>query len=486
MPDKFLILPAADCDANGLPTTLDNAVIDDTDLTGLTNGTTYRALVLTDPSDPFTPVLSSSAPVIAGPPILSGTAIQGQTLTAVLQGVTGNPTPTRALQWLRDGVAITGATSLSYVLQAADVGAVISIRHTETNSAGSDVETSAGTAEVGPLAVTPTIEIGSGGHNTETNSIDLDINMQVGGNGLIVVALWDDTKSSGTPPTVNSAGEVAGNFEQQPENIASPGGNIQVRVQYATPTTANRMRIWAINANDVVSSVPLDVPFSPAALATPVTLAAVTSWPKGQINSGAPGTETGKITQAGTYLLSIGHIVNGSDIVTAISGAGLTVTNHVRVAHAQGGILNEVFEIVATGAATINYEKSGSSITYASGWTLQRVTGGEIASVVADHASVSSALDASVTLPDLLASDATLAVATVRAGNAGTGFQWGVGASDYTNDDQLANQLIGTSHRIGVAGKTQTLEEDFTVRVTSDATTSSPKMLVTALRLVPA
>jgi hypothetical protein len=62
MPNKFLILPNADCDGDGLPNTLTNAVIDaDGSLTGLTNATGYRALVLQNPSPTFTPSASSSS-----------------------------------------------------------------------------------------------------------------------------------------------------------------------------------------------------------------------------------------------------------------------------------------------------------------------------------------------------------------------------------------------------------------------------------------
>lgn len=60
MAEKFLILPNADTDVNGLPTTLANATIAaTTSVTGLTNGTAYRALVLQNPSDAFTPNVSA-------------------------------------------------------------------------------------------------------------------------------------------------------------------------------------------------------------------------------------------------------------------------------------------------------------------------------------------------------------------------------------------------------------------------------------------
>lgn len=68
---QFLYAPAADFSGDDL-TTLSNAVIDaDGALTGLTNGTAYRALVLSDPSPNFTPS-GTSAPVLIDT-VISGT-----------------------------------------------------------------------------------------------------------------------------------------------------------------------------------------------------------------------------------------------------------------------------------------------------------------------------------------------------------------------------------------------------------------------------
>ncbi|MDR1393917.1 MAG: CAP domain-containing protein, partial [Bifidobacteriaceae bacterium] len=64
---------------------------------------------------------------------ISGTARTDQTLTAVVSGVTPSGA-SLAYQWLRDGVAISGATSDSYVVVAADVGKNIKIRVTATLS----------------------------------------------------------------------------------------------------------------------------------------------------------------------------------------------------------------------------------------------------------------------------------------------------------------------------------------------------------------
>jgi len=77
------------------------------------------------------------APVNTSPPVISGTATVGSTLTSTVGNWTYVPT-SYAYQWLRGGTTmIPGATAATYVLQAADSGQSISMRLTATNAAGS-------------------------------------------------------------------------------------------------------------------------------------------------------------------------------------------------------------------------------------------------------------------------------------------------------------------------------------------------------------
>ena len=86
-------------------------------------------------------------PVNTGEPQISGSAMQGQTLTATTGTWTNDPT-SFAFQWLHCGQdggngdgsncpAIAGATTNSLQLQASDVGFRIRVRVTATNAAGS-------------------------------------------------------------------------------------------------------------------------------------------------------------------------------------------------------------------------------------------------------------------------------------------------------------------------------------------------------------
>jgi SPP1 family predicted phage head-tail adaptor len=88
-------------------------------------------------------VQTFTAPVISGVPTISGTAEVGQLLTASAASVTGNPSPSRTWQWLRDGSNISGATSSTYTLVSADGGTGVSVRQTETNALGADDAASA-------------------------------------------------------------------------------------------------------------------------------------------------------------------------------------------------------------------------------------------------------------------------------------------------------------------------------------------------------
>ena len=77
-------------------------------------------------------------PVNIEAPIISGNTVYGSTLTLTGEGIwIGNPSPTLSFQWLRNGVVIGGATSITYVTLLTDVGQPITCRVTGTNIVGS-------------------------------------------------------------------------------------------------------------------------------------------------------------------------------------------------------------------------------------------------------------------------------------------------------------------------------------------------------------
>jgi hypothetical protein len=101
-----------------------------------------------------TAVVTTAVPVNVSPPMISGSAQEGQTLTASPGSWTGVPPLSYAYQWQRCDsggagcVDIAGETSSSYALVSADVGSTVRVAVTASNSAGSGTATSAATAVV--------------------------------------------------------------------------------------------------------------------------------------------------------------------------------------------------------------------------------------------------------------------------------------------------------------------------------------------------
>ena len=76
-----------------------------------------------------TPEATVSNTPPTGSPTISGTKTEGQTLTCDTSGIAdADGLGTFSYQWLRDDVAISGATSSTYVLTAFDVNTVIKVR----------------------------------------------------------------------------------------------------------------------------------------------------------------------------------------------------------------------------------------------------------------------------------------------------------------------------------------------------------------------
>lgn len=104
-------------------------------------------------------ISNSLGPIInplanASPPVISGNLNVGSTLTATAGTWTGTPSPSFTYQWRRSGVNIGGATSSSYVLVVADVGATITAVVTATNVNGSLSATSNSLGPVTPIVIT--------------------------------------------------------------------------------------------------------------------------------------------------------------------------------------------------------------------------------------------------------------------------------------------------------------------------------------------
>ena len=106
-----------------------------------------------------TGVVTSAAPANTAAPAISGTALQGQTLTTT-NGSWSNSPSSYGYQW-QDCTSssscsnIGGATASSYTLQSSDVGDTVDVVVTASNSGGSASKASGQTATVAPAAGQP-------------------------------------------------------------------------------------------------------------------------------------------------------------------------------------------------------------------------------------------------------------------------------------------------------------------------------------------
>ena len=102
-------------------------------------GTVEASFLVTIKVAPPVPV----PPVLLAVPVLAGTARIGSELRVETGSWGGWPVPALALQWLRDGAAINGATAAAYTVTPADDRCALACRVTGQNSAGSHSGTTA-------------------------------------------------------------------------------------------------------------------------------------------------------------------------------------------------------------------------------------------------------------------------------------------------------------------------------------------------------
>jgi hypothetical protein len=136
-------------------------------LTDADIGSTLRIVVTasnvtgsTDATSNATSVVRAAAPANTGLPVISGTTVNGSTLSATDGAWTGDPT-SYSRQWRRCDasggacVDIAGATGASYVLVGADVGRMLRVVVTATGAGGSTSATSDRTAVVAETPSSP-------------------------------------------------------------------------------------------------------------------------------------------------------------------------------------------------------------------------------------------------------------------------------------------------------------------------------------------
>lgn len=134
-----------------------------------------------------------AAPVLVTAPSLAGSGVIGAPVTVDPGLWNGTPMPDLALQWLRTGAPIPGATDATYVPVAADDRAALSCRVTASNLAGSLA------AETTPLNIIHAAPVAAG------ELADLDL---VQGSGVRTVAAAGDFAGAALVFAASGAGAV--------------------------------------------------------------------------------------------------------------------------------------------------------------------------------------------------------------------------------------------------------------------------------------
>jgi hypothetical protein len=147
-----------------------------------------------------------SAPVNTVAPAVTGTASFGSTLTTNNGTWTGAPAPTFTYQWQRVTTNISGATSSTYVLVAADVGNTIRCVVTATNSvapSGVSANSNSTASVVAVVPGAPTI-----GTATATSATTATVAFTApASNGGATITVYTATSSpSGITGTLSQAG----------------------------------------------------------------------------------------------------------------------------------------------------------------------------------------------------------------------------------------------------------------------------------------
>ena len=228
---------------------------------------------------------ASNSPA-TGAPTITGTAQVGETLTANTSGIAdadGLSSVQYEYQWLADGADISGATSSTYTLAAADEGKTIKVQVSFTDDAGNpEAHTGAPTDVVQPPAASPAIT--GTARVGETLTVDTspisdtdgledavfayqwiaggaDIEGATGASytiiaedeGLIIRVWVSFTDDGGNYETRTSDGTEAVEAAPQPDNPATGNPAIRGKVQVGETLTADTSGIADEDGLDNVS-----------------------------------------------------------------------------------------------------------------------------------------------------------------------------------------------------------------------------------------
>jgi Domain of unknown function (DUF4347)/Beta-propeller repeat len=476
-------------------------------------------------------VLSTGTAAIAnvndlptGTVTISGTATQGQTLTAAntLADVDGLGTLT--YQWQANGVDIAGATTNSFVLTQAQVGKVIvaKARYTDAQGTGESV-TSAGTAAVVNVNDLPTGTVTISGTATEDQTLTAANNLaDIDGLGTVSYQWQADG--------VDIAGATAATLVL---GQAQVGKVIRVKANYidlqnTTESVTSSGTVAVVNVNDLPTGA-----ITIAGTATEDQTLTVSNtladadglggmsyqWQANGIDiAGATGTSllldqtfVGKvITAKASYIdgqgtaesvASVGTaaVLNVNDLPTgAVTISGTAAEDQTLTA------ANTLADADGLGSITYQWQASGVDITGATGATfvLGQAQVGKVITVKASYTdllttpesvtsgatiavtNVNDLPTGAVTIAGTAAEDQTLTATNTLADADGLGtvtYQWQANGVNITGATGATLLLDQTS-----VGKTITLQARYTdAQGTAESVVSAPTIAVTNINDLP-
>ena len=284
-----------------------------------------------------------SAPVNTVAPAVTGTATVGQTLTTTDGTWLGAPAPTFTYQWQRTGVDISGATSSTYVLVAADYANTIRCVVKATNSIAPSGVTanSNSTASVAGNAPVNTVAPAVTGTATVGQTLSTTNGTWTGVPTPTFTYQWQRV-------TTNISGATSSTYVL----VSADAGNTIRCVVTAT----NAVSAVSANSNST-ASVAATVPGAPTigtALATTYNTATVTYTAPASDGGAAitlytatssPGSITGTLAQAGSGTITVTGLTTGTAYTFTVKA-----TNSVGQSAASAAS-NSVTPVLVIGAA---------------------------------------------------------------------------------------------------------------------------------------
>ncbi len=354
-----------------------------------------------------------TVPSITGVPTISGTEEVGQVLTATAASVSGNPTPSRTWQWERSGAPISGATSSTYTLVAADEGETLTVVQTETNALGVDSAESAatGTIAAASSAVNPSVSADNYTAPTGGNAANFDVTGSYAGADTLDLYAVLGTSAI----TVTEAQLIAGSggtntiefFNIQGFSFAS--GDFDITGLTAASEAANELRYVIVERNnggttgvltatDTITNLDFTVPtFSSAEVGNIDADTVRVTFDSAMYGSTVAGdwTLTGNtissvsFTAGNTYVdLTLGTTATGSDDYTGdLSFTGTSLKDVADNALA-----------TFSGQNVTNNVGGGNSISSITGTPRQTSSGGNTVYIFENTGAISFVADASFTI----------------------------------------------------------------------------------------